>query len=327
MGERYDKPHLSFEGQLEKLEARGLHVENRSEALESLRRIGYYRLSAYLHTLREVSHKSDSRHDERLDTYMAGSTFGLVLQLWRFDRRLRLDVLDALEQIEVAFRTSLAYQAGLLHPFIHHHPELLAREFTQQPGTMSLDRMSGYDRWLVRYLERVERSTDEAFVMWFSHKYDGQLPIWVATELLEFGQSSRLLQGLPLAQRRMIASDFGVQEPKTFSSWIASFNGLRNVAAHHSRLWNRSLTSVARRPKEGQIDILDHLHALDDVARVKVYAPLAMSAWLLRDTGEGHAWAHRLLSTLDSFPALPQGSLANAGFPVGWRDLELWKMF
>lgn len=324
MGMRYTKPHLSFDAQLSKLEARGLVVEDRPSALRSLREIGYYRLSAYLHTLRAYKPSQLYGHDDRLDTYVQGSTFELALGLWRFDRRLRLDLLDGLEHIEVALRTAVAYRAGLLDPFVHHRPDLLAREFTAQPVTTSSSRHSKYDDWLIRYLDRQAKAEDEAFVRWFVHKYEGLLPIWVATELFEFGQTSRFIQGLPLAQRRAIAKDFGVDQPKMFSSWIASLNGVRNVAAHHSRLWNRSLTSVARRPLPGQIPELEHLVELDELARVKVYVPIAISVWILRNSEEGRAWRHRIRTTLNGFPNLPQGSLSNAGFPQGWQELPLW---
>lgn len=324
MVDPYAKPHLDYDEQLLKLEARGLHVQDRPRALNALRHIGYYRLSAYLHTFRQHAAEPASFPDHRLDAYVAGSTFETVLDLWRFDRRLRLLVLDGLEHVEISLRTSLAYRAGAVDAFIHHRPDLLAPEFSRRTGGSAGTSPSPHDEWLVRYLERVRRSGDEAFVKWFHHQYDGRLPIWVAIELLEFGQTSRLLQGLPLAQRRMIASDFGVDEPRMFSTWVASFNGLRNVAAHHSRLWNRSLTSVARRPKQGQIELLDHLSDLDEVARVKVYAPLAMTVWLLRDSAEGRSWVGAVKRTLATFPDLPQGSLQNAGFPAGWEDLEVW---
>ena len=140
MGTPYTKPHLSFEEQLSKLESRGLLVENRELALQSLREIGYYRLSAYLHTFREYGPQVLPGHDHRLDSYVPGSTFDLALDLWRFDRRLRLDLLDGLEQFEVALRTAVAYRAGMVDAFIHHKPEILAPEFIAQPPTSQKDR-------------------------------------------------------------------------------------------------------------------------------------------------------------------------------------------
>ncbi len=320
----YEKKHLTYEAQIDKLVERGLQVHDRAVAATTLSHIGYYRLTGYLHTFRLPTTGGAPGHDERQNAYAPGSTFEQAVALWAFDRDLRMLLLDGLEQFEITLRTSLAYRAGAVDPFIHHKPELLTTEFTAQPATTSSDRMSQYDRWLVKYLERVESAKNEAFVQWFEHKYDGRLPIWTAIEILEFGQTSRLIKGLPIAQRRQIASDFGVSSPRDFGSWVAALNGVRNVCAHHSRLWNRSLTATPARPNESQIPELGHLRSLDDVARVKVYGPIAILAWLLTDTDEGTTWRRSMIDLLKRFPEIPQGSLQSSGFPSNWAKLDLW---
>jgi abortive infection bacteriophage resistance protein len=137
--------------------------------------------------------------------------------------------------------------------------------------------------------------------------------------------STDAIQGLPIGQRRLIAEQFGIATPKDFASWIAALNGVRNFCAHHARLWNRTLVTSAARPKEGEIPPLDHLRHLDDVARVKIYAPVSILVWILSGTDAGRPWKQRLVDVLETFPKLPQGSLGNAGFPPNWRDLDLWQ--
>jgi abortive infection bacteriophage resistance protein len=324
VAKQYRKPHLTYEKQVDKLIERGLEVPDREAAESILKSIGYYRLSGYLHTLRPIDPRGEAEHDVRLDRYVAGSTFQQAVDLWSFDRSLRLVLLDGLEQFEIAMRTALAYSAGQVDPFIHYTPELLDPAFTALRTPAGPEARSNYDSWLTKYLDRVDNAKNESFVKWFAHKYDGRLPIWVAIEILEFGQTSRLIHGLPLGLRREIASSFGLDTQKQFSSWIATLNGVRNVCAHHSRLWNRTLVTSASRPNPSQVPELEHLRQLDDVARVKVYAPIAILVWLLSQSDFGRQWTARLLGVLDSFPALPQGSLGNAGFPDGWRSLALW---
>lgn len=324
MGVPYEKPHLTYDEQIDKLIARGLEVADRDAAAATLKLIGYYRLSAYLHTFRPPNPEGASGLDERLNSYLLGSTYEQAVELLTFDRALRLALLDGLEQFEIALRTSLAYNAGTLDPFVHLRPDLLTDEFTNRFTSDGQEQPSAYDKWMMKYLERLENSKNEAFVKWFAHKYDDRLPIWVAVEIFEFGQTSRLIQGLPLGQRRQIAEDFGFLTQKDFGSWIASLNGIRNFCAHHSRLWNRSLVTIAARPKSGEIPELDHLRDLDDVSRVKIYAPIAVLAWVLSRNESGRNWTIRLRAVLDSFPSLPSGSLGNAGFPDNWRKLPLW---
>lgn len=92
----YNKPYLTFEQQLELLKKRGMEIAAGAEpaVLAGLRRIGYYRLSAYWYPLRKTDESQDSSV-RRLDDFRHGATFGQVLGLYEFDKRLRLLVLDA----------------------------------------------------------------------------------------------------------------------------------------------------------------------------------------------------------------------------------------
>ncbi len=322
MSVAYSKPHLSYAEQVAKLAARGLIVEDPARAADVLKVVGYYRLTGYLHVFRPVDPDGDARHDERLDHYEPGATFEHAVSLWQFDRALRMVLLDGLEQLEILMRTALAYHAGEVDPFIHYRPDLLASEFTksEQAGR------SKYDEGFEKYLERVDRAQNESFVKWFAHKYDGRLPIWTAIEIFEFGQTSRLIQGLPIGQRRRLIESLGLATQREFLNWIATLNGVRNVCAHHSRLWNRTLVTSASRPRAGAVPLLDHLTDLDEIARVKIYSPVAILVWLLRATPFGNEWAARLGAVLRSFPAVPQVTLANAGFPANWQELDLWNV-
>lgn len=53
MPEQYNKPALTLEEQLQKLEARGMLVTDRENALKQLASISYYRLSGYCYPFRQ----------------------------------------------------------------------------------------------------------------------------------------------------------------------------------------------------------------------------------------------------------------------------------
>ena len=96
--ETFAKPPLSHERMLEQLESRGLVVPDRDRALRYLRHLGYYRLSPY--TIPFQAERSTH-------TFAPGAEFDDVLDLYVFDRKLRLHCLDALERVEVAVRAAL----------------------------------------------------------------------------------------------------------------------------------------------------------------------------------------------------------------------------
>lgn len=99
-----------------------------------------------------------------------------------------------------------------------------------------------------------------------------------------------------------IAQAFGVPTKKVMASWLASLNYVRNVAAHHARLFNRKLQYAPARPKTGQIPALDHLRESGTPKAVfGTYTALAIIAYLLSSIDSAASWAGRLAGHLRTF--------------------------
>lgn len=105
------KRWLSFEDQLRQLEARGLAVDDSAAALDYLERLGYYRMSGYWYPLRKIDEAASQAQGKpvRQDVFMGDSRFEHVVQLYVFDKKLRLLAMDALERIEMAVRVDVAH--------------------------------------------------------------------------------------------------------------------------------------------------------------------------------------------------------------------------
>jgi len=101
----------------------------------------------------------------------------------------------------------------------------------------------------------------ETLVEHYRGKYDGEndLPIWMATELLTFGSLSHLYSVLPLELKRKVADIIGVDD-KILGGWLHSIVYVRNICAHHSRLWNRTLVIRPRCPKHWPYGKIDNAH-------------------------------------------------------------------
>jgi len=103
---------------------------------------------------------------------------------------------------------------------------------------------SGFDHpdWLAKLEESIKR-THEDYVKDFFNEYDEEkvLPIWIVIEIMSFGQLSVMLRGLKRSDRKDIAEKcFGIDEARLYS-WVHTLVYLRNLCAHHSRIWNRTL--------------------------------------------------------------------------------------
>lgn len=176
----FSKPAVDINTQLNILLARGLVVANQTLAVQALNSVGYYRLSGYLYPFR-----TRDASGLVLDTYYPGSTLDEVIQLYEFDRQLRLLLLDAIERIEVAVRTQVTYHFSLKYgPFGHTNPNNFHAKFR-------------HNDWLNDAQTEVTRSNDK-FISHFEQKYDGfpVVPLWMLTEVISIGSLSRLYRGL-----------------------------------------------------------------------------------------------------------------------------------
>ncbi len=124
----YEKPYLTVGEQLDVLESRGLDLGHRGAAEAWLRRVGYYRLSGYWYPFRESRKRADGP-PEILDSFIPGTTLTMVTDLYEFDRRLRLLVLDGIERVEVAVRFQVGHTLGRRGAFAHADPGSLSDEF------------------------------------------------------------------------------------------------------------------------------------------------------------------------------------------------------
>ncbi|WP_324523496.1 Abi family protein [Propioniciclava sp.] len=324
----YAKPWLPVDAQIDKLIARGVVIADRAGAAKLLRTVGYYRLTGYLYPFRTSERYTDEHDRERtrvLNRYREGTSIEDAARLLDFDRQLRLLVLDGVERIEIALRTQIGHTVGRVGPFAHQDTSTFGSAFTEPhtDATTGLTSLSRLDRWLARVQERRD-SSKEAFVAHFRAKYDDQMPIWALIELLELGHLSRLYAGLRNDLATEIATAFDVPTKRLMESWIATINYVRNIAAHHARLFNRKLVTAPKRPKAGQVPLLAHLSESDAPKQFGSYNALAVMANLLRTIDPGGDWALRVATLLRAFPKNAVLDLGSMGVAPGWLDEDLW---
>jgi abortive infection bacteriophage resistance protein len=164
MTKPFGKPATTYAEQLVLLQKRGMTINNVDEAKFYLQHLNYYRLCAYW-----LPFESDhTTHQFKPDT-----CFSDVLNLYFFDRELRLIVLDAIERIEVSVRSQWAYQLGHLHnPHAHLDKTLFSYHWQEN---------------LKRLTEEVNRA-DEIFIKHIVATYSESLPpVWAVCEVMSLG--------------------------------------------------------------------------------------------------------------------------------------------
>lgn len=287
---KYLKPPLTYEQQITLLESRGLLIDDRPRAVRWLSRTNYYRFSAYLFPFRNPD-----------DTYKPGTNLDTICRIYNFDRKLRLLVMDAIERVEIWLRTALTYEMA-------HHGGPFAY-IRRAAFTKGFDRRS-----FMKTLKDEQRRSSETFVAHYMKTYDGEkhLPIWMATELLTLGTLSHLYSGLPLQRKKNVAALITVDE-KVLSGWLHNIAYIRNICAHHSRLWNRTLAIRARCPKRWAYGKIDNS---------RLYLSLVIFQHIMSKIAPGSKWGVRLQQLIDSSASIDSGAM---GFPADWKTKEPWR--
>ncbi|BCA59527.1 Abi family protein [Sphingomonas sp. HMP6] len=299
---KFAKPALDIPAQIALLEARGLTVPDHARAAHFLRYISYYRLRAYWMTL-EAPAVQGQAHG-----FVAGASFEDILNLYIFDRQLRLLMIDAIERVEVAVRGVWAHQMairygshGYLDPGLYANPRFFAN------GMASFE-------------EEFDRSRD-TFILHYKRKYTAPKlpPVWMAAEILSFGQLSKWIENLRAsADRQALARPFGIDE-RIFCSFLRHLAVVRNICAHHGRLWDRALTVKMVLPKYPR----DLAVSMNPAAPAAIYNSLTMLAHILATVAPGSHWKSELGALLAATPGL---NMAAMGFPADWQTRPAWKL-
>lgn len=298
----YDKPPQTVDEMIGLLESRGLAVPDHKKAMHYLTYINYYRLSGY-GFLFENFHADGNRSH----CFQDGTTFDHLLAAYVFDRHLRLLVLDAIERIEVGFRTVMVYH--LSHAYLNGHwyldPQVFKSDFRHAQWIGNIRFQTGLDA-----AQNTDRhQSREPFISHYYASYDDPElpPSWMLTEVLSLGTWSKVYASLRVSKdRKRIARVFDLS-PATLESWMHSLTYLRNLCAHHSRVYGRKLAFPPALLPDWP-DLPPHVFSRF----------IAMMEYMLRKVSPATKWGQKVKELIESDPLIRPELL-------GIKDRDFWE--
>jgi len=278
---------------------RGLNIQDEQRAMGYLTNIGYFRLSAYFYPLLKEP-KTDH-------IYKENATFDMAMNMYRFDRKLRILLFNEIEKIEVAVRSAMNNLISsklndvfwMTNPIYYRSPVIFAKTLT--------------------FIQSEIDKSKEEFIAHFQSKYSNPYPpAWMIAEIIPLGVLCNSFNNL--TNKRLlknIARQFGLPLP-VFSSWLLLLANLRNLCGHHARLWNREIPIISH--------ILNHpVHpwintAVTDMKRV--YFRICIIKYLLFTVSPNNTFTQKLKSLLEEFSTI---DIRAMGFPAKWHTEPLWQ--
>jgi abortive infection bacteriophage resistance protein len=166
-------------------------------------------------------------------------------------------------------------------------------------------------------LEQEYLRSDEKFILAFREKYtDPMPPSWMMLEVSSFGSLSVMYSNLkPGLEKRQIANAFGLAD-RGFASWLHSIVYLRNVCAHHSRLWNRVMSIQPLIPRKPHFEWINS----NSVENNKTHYILSMLVYLMNRIKYENNVIERFKVLLNKYPNISPKAM---GFPDEWKDESL----
>ncbi len=296
---RYQKPSLPITEQIDRLKRRGLVFNNEDKAAHYLSNISYYRLRAYTYPFQ------DNKNPEH--SFIKKVNFEDIIALYVFDRRLRLLVFNAIEKIEIALRTKIIYEYSL----VHGSHWFLKKEL--------FHKASFYDSNYKSLKKEVERSTETFIKHYFKNYTAPELPpAWMSLEVISLGLLGKIFSNLKRGKvKTKVANEFGLKNDAHLESWIHSFAYLRNICAHHGRLWNRRFIVRPVIPYNTLNAFLDNTRIHDN----KLYAQLSCINYILQSISPKSSFVGNLKTLLNESTIASEKEM---GFPENWKEETLW---
>lgn len=283
------------------LKDRGLIIADENQAIEFLKKVHYYRLSAYFVPFQHP------KHSHQKDIFKDKTTFEDIQNLYCFDCELKQLIFSCLEDLEMILRAQISHiHTQKYNPFGYiENSHSLKRELRIKNIFLFYE--------FISQAQKEKQRASEDFIRHIKDKYKiDDLPLWALVEILSFGALSKFFKLMQLNEQLKLLEFFGMQSIRVgvFENWLEVLAYVRNICAHHGRLWNKNLV------KKFKLDL--HYDFLDQsVPTDKVFFALSVLAEILKDSSIKAG----LKALLAKYPTISTKSM---GIPQDWETLNPW---
>lgn len=225
------KPATTYEEQIEILKNRGLIIEDEQKALMILKNFNYYSFTGYLYQFKDSN-----------ENYQKDISFNKIYKIYLFDRKFRNILIQAIEIIEMSLKTKLSY--------ICSH-KIGPNGYTD---IKNFKKQKEFEKFIKKFNDLKNKNKKLYFVHHHETKYNGDMPIWVATNLFTMGMIYNFYKNIyennnknliinennKMSIRKQLAKQYKTGA-KQLKSWIENILYIRNMTAHYMRIYNVKL--------------------------------------------------------------------------------------
>ena len=307
-----NKPSRNIDEQIALLISRGMLFRDENVAKEVLKSVSYYRLKGYWW---------DMQGDKLLHRFVPNSYFEDVVEKYEFDRELRLVLFYAIEIIEVALRAKLIYHLSQSHGALWYLDSTLFDDihlFEQHRNELQ-DEFARSGEIFVKDFKQKHPTANANPKIWESMEHPDA---WLILEVATFGNLSKMYKNLKhqLPQKAAIAKEFGLNLHNELSSWLESISYLRNIVAHHSRVWSRTMVKTPMKVTNPNLPWLQI--NLSKYQEKRPFHVISTMLYLCNAVNSENLFKQKMFELFAKYPQIP---LYKLGFNNQWKQENIWK--
>lgn len=312
--------------QISLLRKKGLRIDNETDSLSFLKSVSYFRLIPYMRSL---------QYSDEKQMFKQGRTFGNLIYLYEFDKQLRLLVMDAIGQIEVAIRANINNILSVAYNNAHWHLEpnnfdtnydhqklldMVKKKQILERNKYTKECKKSYQSENKQILQ--EKYIKDNYLRYYTIKYKNpeSIPSWAMFEELSFGELSRLYKGLKKNNhKKEIARQLVIPNTELLESWLHTLTPIRNICAHHGRLWNRELGVAPKQPQKADFIWPNYLR--ESYSRSRIAIILAILNYFMAQINPADDWKKRLFALCEKSSLITFNKM---GLPNNWQSDTFW---
>ena len=269
------------------------------EVVKFFESVSFYRFRAYTYPFQD---NLDTNHP-----FIRDIDFNTIWNLYEFDRKLRLICMDAIERIEVSIRTQLIYHMSHMDGWQWH---------------TNKNNFGNTKRWLydLKKLNEQIGSSTEVFIKDHKKRYslNSPIPSLKSFEAISFGLLSKFYNNLKPKFQKKISRKYSLPAV-LLVNWLHGMAVIRNICAHHGRLYNRKLTTSYLFPRKK----LDGFIKDPTKDYYRLFMSLSSLLFLLKNVDPHSTFLPDFNAALVRHNIEPNKLMH---FPTNWNDEPLWKL-
>lgn len=303
-----------------------------AQAASVLERVSYFRFRGYLYPYLDLANLPPAPTPKN---FKAGSTFARALEMYRFDEGLRQWIFHVLPGIEIGLRSVLDATicdiAG--HGFWHLQPQWFKKN--QHPVRVIQSLSGSFSNSSEAYAEHYR----ETYYNEHAGPYKHLPPFWVLSELSTLGQLKEIFECLQedgpafpattfpksTVLDKMAQKRFGAAHFRELAKWVHVLRDVRNICAHHGRLWNKNLIAAPGLQSKVSKPFPVQNAGTTTAKMNTVYGALVVMRVMARQLDVVDGIRSSLLSLMKALPESAQaGHLHAMGMPPDWDQDAVW---